>query len=527
MRSVLAFLLLLGAVGCAGPSTEPRRDPEPPEPTSVPAVEVDGGAAVDGGTAVAAATDGGSAPAADGDSEVLPPSVGLAAYFMTNVFAEPRFESKRIGWIRVGQKFEIGPRLPGDDKCRDGFHALTKSRGFVCAGKGIVVGRYPGTLRRGTMPAKRDALVPYDYGYVRADGTPLYRRAPTWAQVREIEYPEEPDAGPSDVGSASPPAEPGAEGEGEAVPQPVSPPPPTQEPVEEEEDEDEDEELDTHGGLIVRRMQEGFILSIDRQLGEWPNLLYRTIRGQWVNARKIHKMRPTTFRGVEIAREGPSMPVAFAAGRARARFERNTKGRILQKGQVDRHFGFVVAQEIEERRVRWLQALDGSFFRAQGLTIVRPATPPPDLAEGEKWIDVDIPHQTLVAYEGTRAVYATLVSSGSESRGFATPPGSFRIKSKHVTFTMDGDMEGDGAYSIEDVPYVMYYDLNYALHAAFWHSYFGRQRSHGCVNLSAADARWLFDWVEPALPEGWYGVWSTDDHPGTRVVIRSAPAGEE
>ena len=112
------------------------------------------------------------------------------------------------------------------------------------------------------------------------------------------------------------------------------------------------------------------------------------------------------------------------------------------------------------------------------------------------------------------------MSTGSESRQFATPRGSFRITSKHVTFSMDGDLEGDGAYSIEDVPYVMYYDLSYALHAAFWHSYVGRQRSHGCINVSATDARWLFDWVEPALPPDWYGVWSDAQHPGTRVFVR-------
>lgn len=522
---VAIFVCLLG--GCDASARRSRPDAAVAAPArTVSPVEPDAGRP-DGS---ASANDGGGASASTADSEVLPPSVGLAAYFMTNVFAEPRFESKRIGWIRVGQKFEIGPHLPGDDKCPDGFHALTKARGFVCAGKGIVVGRYPGTLRRGTQPAKRDALIPYDYGYVRADGTPLYRRAPTWPQVQEIEYPEEPDAG------VAPEADPSAEPAPEA-PQPAEGNEPPAEPPEESrarrgqeeergEEEEEEQEEDDHGGLIVRRMKEGFILSVDRQLGEWPNLLYRTIRGQWVNARKVHKMRPTTFRGVAIP-EGQSLPVAFAGGRPRARHERNTKGRIVPRGQVDRSYGFVVARELEERRVRWLEAIDGSLFRAAGLTILRATRPPDGLAEGEKWIDVDLARQSLVAYEGTRAVYATLISSGSESRGFATPPGSFRIKSKHVTFTMDGDLEGDGAYSIEDVPYVMYYDLNYALHAAFWHSFFGRQRSHGCVNLSAADAHWIFDWVEPALPEGWYGVWATDEHPGTRVIIRSASEDEQ
>ena len=40
--------------------------------------------------------------------------------------------------------------------------------------------------------------------------------------------------------------------------------------------------------------------------------------------------------------------------------------------------------------------------------------PPPevDAGAGERWIDVDLETQTLVAYEGLRPVFATLVSTG-------------------------------------------------------------------------------------------------------------------
>jgi hypothetical protein len=27
--------------------------------------------------------------------------------------------------------------------------------------------------------------------------------------------------------------------------------------------------------------------------------------------------------------------------------------------------------------------------------------------------------------------------------------------------------------------------------------------SHGCVNLSALDAKWVYDWTEPVMPAGW------------------------
>jgi lipoprotein-anchoring transpeptidase ErfK/SrfK len=155
---------------------------------------------------------------------------------------------------------------------------------------------------------------------------------------------------------------------------------------------------------------------------------------------------------------------------------------------------------------------------------------------------VRLAEQTLVAYEGTRPVFATLVSSGKA--GFETPPGIFRIWSKHISTTMDGVAPsasaaaaagatlgaaapaqaaqtpgGDEAYSIEDVPWTMYFQGSYALHAAFWHERFGQVRSHGCINLSPADARWLFRWSTPVLPADWHGVLATNDNPGTWVWI--------
>src|SRR5262249_21177831 len=53
----------------------------------------------------------------------------------------------------------------------------------------------------------------------------------------------------------------------------------------------------------------------------------------------------------------------------------------------------------------------GFWIRLADVRLARPA-PPSDLAEGEKWIDVDLTRQTLVAFEGRRPVFATLISSG-------------------------------------------------------------------------------------------------------------------
>ena len=76
------------------------------------------------------------------------------------------------------------------------------------------------------------------------------------------------------------------------------------------------------------------------------------------------------------------------------------------------------------------------------------------------------------------------------------------MRSRFLTKVMNGQDE-DGPYSVQEVPWTMYFHGAYALHGAYWHDVFGRPRSHGCVNIPPADARWLFHWAKPALPEGW------------------------
>jgi lipoprotein-anchoring transpeptidase ErfK/SrfK len=87
----------------------------------------------------------------------------------------------------------------------------------------------------------------------------------------------------------------------------------------------------------------------------------------------------------------------------------------------------------------------------------------------------------------------------------ATKRGIFRIHTKHVTSTMSSDEAGE-EFELRDVPYVQYFDQGYALHGAYWHDRFGTPKSHGCINLSPEDARRLFFFTEPQLPEGWHGA---------------------
>jgi hypothetical protein len=57
------------------------------------------------------------------------------------------------------------------------------------------------------------------------------------------------------------------------------------------------------------------------------------------------------------------------------------------------------------------------------------------------------------------------------------------------------------------------------VHGAFWHRNFGIQMSHGCVNLAPLDAKHVFNFSGPLLPEGYHGAWASPQNPGSRVVV--------
>ena len=139
-------------------------------------------------------------------------------------------------------------------------------------------------------------------------------------------------------------------------------------------------------------------------------------------------------------------------------------------------------------------------------------SPTPTPQKERKWIEVYLGQQRLVAYEDGKPVFEALVSTGTAR--YPTVTGRFRIYLK----LLYSDMAGPGYY-LRNVPYVMYFYRGYALHGTYWHNNFGRPMSHGCVNLRVEDARWLFYWTDPALPQGASFVYSSPDNPGTLVVI--------
>jgi lipoprotein-anchoring transpeptidase ErfK/SrfK len=136
----------------------------------------------------------------------------------------------------------------------------------------------------------------------------------------------------------------------------------------------------------------------------------------------------------------------------------------------------------------------------------------------EKWIDVDLTEQRVVAYEGTRPVRAFIISSGLP--GTPTVTGTFRIWVRTPVQTMSGGSRAGGDfYSLPNVQWVQYFHGDYALHGAYWHNNWGQPMSRGCINMRNEDAEWLYKWAMPEWDgeQGW--LYPTEEN-ATIVVVR-------
>lgn len=146
--------------------------------------------------------------------------------------------------------------------------------------------------------------------------------------------------------------------------------------------------------------------------------------------------------------------------------------------------------------------VDGGVLSAALVRIAWPRAIPAGVPDGGAWVHVNLSEQTLTAWEGSTPVFATLISAGVNKDDQRTRAGLHHVYVKALHDRMRGD-----EYFIEEVPLIQYFARGQGLHAAAWHDRFGQAVTHGCVNLSTADARWLFDWSPPRLPVGWHTLW--------------------
>lgn len=122
-----------------------------------------------------------------------------------------------------------------------------------------------------------------------------------------------------------------------------------------------------------------------------------------------------------------------------------------------------------------------------------------------KRIVIDRSEQMLYAYNNNRLFIKESISTGLQTS--PTPRGIFSIYKKTPSRYMQGPIVGitDQYYDLPGVPWNLYFSYQGAvIHGTYWHQKFGKQASHGCVNLPPEQAKKLYTWAEV----------------GTRVIVR-------
>lgn len=258
-----------------------------------------------------------------------------------------------------------------------------------------------------------------------------------------------------------------------------------------------------------------------RQRGEQSYAL--TTHGLWLPLRDLSPVTPSNFHGraLDPANRAANLDLGWVFTDKAPVYQQPGK---RSSDKLERLTEVTIASERRYNGALWFEIGPERWLEATRVRRLSRATPPLDVGESERWIDVDTRSQVLTAYQGTTPVYATLVSTGKGAVGSeqATPLGEHRVWVKLRTSDMTNveEVSVSTPYAIEEVPWVQFFKQGYGLHAAFWHDAFGQRRSHGCVNLSPIDAQRLFEWTSPQMPVGFRAIHPAPGDPGTRVVVR-------
>lgn len=413
------------------------------------------------------------------------------------ILAAPRWKSDVIGVFRAGQTLALRQPTPyaGPDaeRCAGGWHAVLP-RGFVCA-----------TDATSTDPDHPDAVaarevlplpgaMPFHYGTSLA--SPRYRRIPTEAERARLE--KKRDRTPSPASDAIPVASSSlvaylAQRSGALV----------------------------HSSGAYGGMKLSFARRFDRDGQRWlvtPDL--------FVVPAETVELAPT--RRSRLVRIDTDHALPFAQVVVATRRLSLEGGRLRQGDELAVDTRVALADpSLEWRGGQSLAVLaDGDRLPDRAVSVFASRKPPPQVRGDEKWVHVRVLQGALIAYEGSRPVFGAVISPGLHGTNpdgeLRSPPGLYRVSSKWRTSDMGGQL-GQGQWLTRDVPWVAYYDGSYALHGAWWHDAFGRPRSHGCINLTAADAKILFDWLGPELPDGWYAVRADPRAPRASTLVLVTP----
>jgi len=162
---------------------------------------------------------------------------------------------------------------------------------------------------------------------------------------------------------------------------------------------------------------------------------------------------------------------------------------------------------------------DATAFRVITPDEVAPISP--DVDPAQKIIVIDTFYQTLSCYEGNTEVYYCRTSTGLGGE-LATPIGTMYAWRKMYSINMAASAtENRSGYDTSAVSWPTFINADgIAIHAAFWHNYFGVRRSHGCINVLPEDAKWIYRWTTPFVSLEQTEIQMTWPNVGTQVNVK-------
>jgi hypothetical protein len=534
----------------------------------------------------------------------------------TTVYKLPDIGSRRLGYLRLGGVVDRDAEPTRGKGCKgQWFHVFPM--GYVCTDEATTDLDTP-IVRAASRRPDLDKALPYRYGFVRAT-SPQYLRIPTHQEQEKSEFKldehltwfdqNRTDVQKVDIGSNDIPLD--AHG---AAPPGLTPKPGFKTSPELSENElfggqtandpipfwlDGGRKIPNVSGYAVpqyayfadrvrRKTGLSLIGAFDTEDEGVHRRFAATVDMRLVPTSKLKPDSASPFHGLEISDKMP-MPFAWVNKTEVTTFKLiKGKDEVRAADPIPRRAIVPLSgnARIKHGERFYQTARDKTvWLRAEDIGVVDKPPTWPDFAEkGEKWIDVSITEQVLVLYEGKKAVYATLVSTGRDKLGdpketLSTLRGTFRLQSKHIAAAMDSEenssvaggsrghtaklsanaaetterlknsdgkslneedrrrlaninkgrdpeygitmRRGSSDFELRDVPWIQYFASGYALHGAYWHDVFGIARSHGCINLAPIDARYVFNWTDPPVPKGWHGInVGADMGEGTGVVVR-------
>ena len=420
----------------------------------------------------------------------------------------PDDETPYLGYIRAGRVVDRSESwIAKTVRCPDGWYEVLPE-GYICRGNRATLDLNDPVVVASWKPAKRGEPLPYGYvrpgdqkmflyfmlpsrkDQLRTEGNSVDSRAAVW----RVEHSSKGDP----LGDPEPIPDFLAGGQHLQAPFGVA----------------QRLRYSVHGGR-ANPLASFAILSVHDYEGRRFGL---TTELDLIAIDRAKVVKASTRRGGEIS----DLPAGIVRTYASPRIVLNSLGVAVKDGSFERH---QVVNLTGRTHLDMMQVEDGSYIPSGSVQVIEARTSFPSFATGDnKWVDISINRQVLVAYTGKRAVYVAEVSTGlgglmDPSQSFATIQGAYTIKSKHVTATMTGTRQAED-YELADVPYVQYFHEGYALHGTFWHDNFGRTQSHGCVNLSPADSAWVFEFTDPPVPEQWHGVVGNERTRRSVVYVR-------